>query len=149
MGWLSFTNRDEDDISGTLNWLKAADAKAKFYPAGFNTNFAAIGSTYLAPVGSSNHVLNLTNASVAFSGGNIDPGFVNAVTLGSKGTVTNLGSNTLSMSFTLGSGTFQGSVTDPSSGIKRTFSGVVLQKRNEGQGFALGTNQSGRVVFGP
>ncbi len=149
MGWLAFTNRDLDDIHGSLNWIKAADESSKFYAGGFNTNFTAIGSAYLAPSGSTNRVLMLTNASIQFSGGNIDPAFSNLVRLISSSTITNLGRNPLALTFSPVSGIFQGSATDPADGSLRSFSGAVFQKLNAGQGFSLGTNQSGRVVLGP
>jgi hypothetical protein len=45
-------------------------------------------------------------------------------------------------------GLFNGTVMDPSSGKTLNFKGIVLQKRNAGFGFLLGTNLSSRVILG-
>jgi uncharacterized protein (DUF2147 family) len=120
-----------------------------YYPAGFTNVFEAVGSAFTPPACSTNCVLDLTNASLEFYGGNLTPGFTNAVAFGLNSQVSNLSSNRLTMSFSLSSGTFTGSATDPSTGKTLSFSGAVLQKLNAGYGFLLGTNQSSRVVIGP
>lgn len=148
-GWLAFTNRDSDDLNGSLTWIKAPEATARYYPTGFNTNFTTVGSLYTAPSGSSNLILLLTNATVAFAGGNLAPPFTNAIIVSSRSQVTNLSSNALTMSFTARTGTFKGSVMEPGSGRTLSFTGAVLQRPNGGAGFALGTNQSSRVWLGP
>jgi hypothetical protein len=94
-------------------------------------------------------VLNLANASAAFSGGNLPARFANALALGLNSQVTNLSSNRLTLGFTTTTGMFKGNVEDPATGVSWPFSGVVLQKLNAGYGFLLGTNLSSRVALTP
>jgi hypothetical protein len=149
-GWLAFTNEVDSDIAGSLTWIKPANAQARYYPGGFTNDFQVFGSVYVRPEGPTNHILDLTNASVEFSGGNLISDFTNGVALGLNSQVTKLsGSNRLSMSFSLSTGTFRGHAADPVSGKTHAFAGVVLQKMSEGHGFLLGTNQSSRVVISP
>ena len=61
--------------------------------------------------------------------------------------MTNLGTNKLTLSINLASGLFNGSVTTPDGSRSFPFKGAVYQKQNQGWGFFLGTNQSGRVRF--
>ena len=73
----------------------------------------------------------------------------NQITLGSNNRVTNLSGNKLSLTLTLSTGVFKGSVVNPATAQTIPFSGVVLQKRNGGYGFFLSASQSGQVYFGP
>jgi hypothetical protein len=95
------------------------------------------------------NILGLTTASVSFNGGNVGAGFMNFLTLGLASKVANNSSNALSMTFTLTSGAFKGTVTNPADNRSLSFSGVVLPKMNAGYGYALGTNQTSAVTFGP
>ena len=56
--------------------------------------------------------------------------------------------NKTSLTFTLPTGLFKGSVTNANPKTI-SFNGVVLQKQNLGCGYFLGTNQSGRVQLRP
>jgi hypothetical protein len=149
ISWLAITNRATDDLNGTLSWIKPVDVRARYYPGGFTNQSAVVGSFYIPPLGVTNHVLNLTNAEVAFSGGNLIADFTNSVALGPNSRVINLSSNRLTMSFSLSTGTFRGSAMDRSTGRSMPYSGAVLQKLNAGYGFLPGTNQSSRVVLAP
>jgi hypothetical protein len=147
VSWLTFTNQANSDLNGKLSWIKTAGVVSPFYPAGFTNECNLVGSVYVPPVGAMNHVLQLTNALVEFSGGNLSPDFTNSVALGQYNRVTNLSSNRLTLSFSLSTGTFRGSVVDPVSRRPLTFSGAVFQKLDIGCGFLLGTNQSSRVTL--
>ena len=148
MSWIAFTNLPGSDINGTLNWIKPTNSSA-LYRAGFNNTSEVIGSAYVQPAVSTVHILNLTNAAVAFSGGNLAAAFTNLVTLGSNSKVINLSNNKLTMNFTLTTGTFSGSATEATTGRIISFTGVVLQKLHTGHGRFLGTNQCGRVSLTP
>ena len=153
-GWLAFTNdiERESDIDGVgmPTWTKPANPQARYYRGGFTNNFQIFGSVYSRPVGATEHILSLTNAFVEFGGGNLVADFTNEVALGLNSQVTRQsGSNRLSMSFSLSTGTFRGHAADPLSGKTYAFAGAVLQKMNTGHGFLLGTNQSSRVVISP
>ena len=76
-------------------------------------------------------------------------GITNAVLLEPNNKVLNMSTNRLSLSFTVATGAFKGSVVDPATQKPISFGGVVLQKQNVGYGFFLGANQSGQVRLGP
>lgn len=147
MAWLTFTNEPTTDLAGQLSWIKLAQPSAIYYPAGFTNVTTALGSTYVSPVPTTNCLLNLTNASVAFLGGNLAADFTNSIVLASNSKVTNLSSNQLLLSFTLSTGILNGNAKDVSTGVIWPFHGAVLQKMNRAQGAIFGTNQTGRVLL--
>ena len=107
----------------------------------------AIGSIYVRPASSAEPVINLTDAEIVFTGGNLAGDIINAIRI-TANKVTNLGDNKLSLSLSTASGLFKGSVEDPATGKSHKFAGALLQKQNAGAGFLLGTNRSSRVVLG-
>ncbi len=150
-GWLSFTDTSSatGGITGDIFWFKPAVANAKYYPDGFTVTATALGSSYQAPAAGS-AILKLTNANVTFAGGDLAEGITDPITLDSRSRVTNEGTNGMSLTFSVANGLFHGSVSDPNSGQKFPFSGVVLQGDNIGAGYFLGPTQSGEVrVEGP
>jgi hypothetical protein len=152
LGWLTVTNAPggaaTSAVSGSLHWIKSVNEKAKYYKAGFATDVPVSGSKYVRPASANIPVISLTDGHVAFSQGNIAPAFSNSVRLaGNK--LTNLGDNKLSMSISLSSGLFSGSVVNPATGRSASFKGALLQSQNSGAGFLLGTNRSSRVSLGP
>lgn len=147
LSWLAFTNRATDDLNGAIAWNKPAISNARYYPGGFSNYSQAIGSSYHIPSPPTDPVLELPDASVAFSGGNLDAGFTNTISLGRLNHVTNRSSNALTMSFSRSSGTFKGSVMDPQTGKTLPFNGAALQKVPAGYGFLLGTNRSASVLM--
>ena len=149
LSWLAFTNRPADDLNGVLNWIKLPNARARYYPEGFATETFAIGSLYLPPVSATNHILNLVDAQLTFSGGNLNAPFTNLIELGNGSRVTNLSGNRLRLRFSLATGTFAGRVADPVNGMFYPFTGAVLQKLNSGFGVLLGTNQTSRLTLSP
>jgi hypothetical protein len=80
------------------------------------------------------------------SDGNLPASIVNGVTA-SGATVTSTNKVTLKLS--AGQGTFKGTVPNPPGKKPISFNGVLLQNQNFGSGYFLGTNQSGRIFFGP
>ena len=149
LSWQAFTNRPGDDFNGALSWIKPANPRARYYPAGFTNECQAIGSVYLPPVGVTNRVLNLSSAILTLAGGNLSTDLTNLVALGSNSRVTNLSTNQLSMSFSLSTGCFRGNGFDPLRRKSVSFGGAVFQKLNAGYGFHLGTNVSGTVLLSP
>jgi len=147
LGWAAFTNQSATDFEGTLSWIKPALATAKFYPDGFSSEAALIGSRYTAPVPATNPLLALSNAVVLLSGGNLSQSYTNNVILGPSSKVTNASPHNLKVSFALSSGLFSGSIVTTNESKAVSFKGAVLQKANYGAGFFLGTNLSGRVSF--
>jgi hypothetical protein len=147
LGWAAFTNQAATDFEGVLSWNKPVISTAIYYPGGFSSEAALLGSRYAAPVGPTNRVLNLSNSVVLLSGGNLSPSFTNDVVLGLGSKVTNASAHNLKVSFTLSSGLFSGSFTPTNDTKSVSFKGAVLQKANYGAGHFLGTNLSGRASF--
>ena len=147
LGWLSFTNGTDTDVTGTLSWIKSPDGRARWYSQGFAADYPVIGSVYNVYRGSS--ILKLTSARVEFSGGNLTVGFTNSVTLDARNRVTSLDGNRFNLRFAAATGLFNGLTTDPATGQLLPFKGAVLQKRDAGYGFLLGTDQSSPVLLTP
>ena len=146
LSWIVFTESSEANFTGSLNWTKPAIANGKFYPGGFAVQHELTGSSYSAPTNSSHAVLNFIAGKVRFTAGNLAEDFDNEVSI-INNKVANLGTNKLSLSINLASGLFTGSVTTPDGSQTFPFKGALHTKQNQGWGFFLGTNQSGRVRF--
>ena len=149
LGWLAFESTPDSDLDGPLSWLKLPNIKSRYYPDGFSWGCQALGSAYVPPATSADHVLNLDKADLIFSGGDLSSPFTNSVTLAASSRVTNLSSNRLSLAFSLSTGTFKGSAADPLLKTSSPFSGAVFQKHNAGYGLLLGTNQSSQLMLAP
>src|SRR5262249_52958714 len=90
-----------------------------------------------------------TSGTVSLDGGNLARIISNHVLLDANNRVNNLDANKLSMTITLPTGAFRGTVTDPVSMKAISFAGVVVQGQNRGIGNFLGSNQAGQVRVGP
>ena len=148
LGWISFTNRTEDDLHGELSWIKPVFTKSPFYSNGFSYRATASGSRYRPSTGPLDPVLNLTNATLGFTGGNLIQAFTNQVVLINATKFLNLSDNKPAFTLTKANGSFSGTVTHPNvpnSGSRATFKGVVHQKGNYGAGFSPGTNETSAV----
>jgi hypothetical protein len=145
LGWMNFTSRTNDDINGTLNWIKLPAAGGLYYGAGFTHQYDAAGSTYAKPAGDGTG-LTLGNADLIFSGGNLGSDLTNSVALASAH-VKSSGTDGLKLDFTSSSGLFHGRINDPASGAPLSFGGAVFQKQNVGCGSLLGASQSSRVLI--
>jgi hypothetical protein len=149
LSWLAFTNRPTDDLNGALSWFKPANSRARYYPGGFTNDCQAVGSAYLRPLVARTPMLNLANATLSFTGGDLTASIINLLAETSSGQLGNISANRLSLSFSPATGAFRGSVTDPASGSSMPFSGAVFQKLQAGYGFLLGGDQSSRVDLTP
>ena len=149
LSWLTFANHASDDLSGTMSWIKLPVATARYYPGGFTTEVVASGSTFVKPASPNDLVLNLPNAVVHFSGGNLNPDFANNIALGASSKVTNESANKLSMAFSTSTGLYKGTVVDPTTGSTMPFAGAVFQKTDLGYGSLMGASQSSSVVVSP
>jgi hypothetical protein len=148
--WVTFASQETSDFNGDSTWSKPVVSKARHYPSGFVHSQPIIGSRYIAPAGPTDRILNLTEAEVTFSGGNLSQSSTNEVVLGLASRVTN---NTpaakLSLAFTLSTGLFKGSFIPAGTTKAIPFGGAVLQAATNASGYFLGTNQSGRVSLNP
>jgi hypothetical protein len=144
-GWVTFTNAPDTDLEGVVHWIKPAQTRARFYPEGFTNAAAITGSRF----GFTNGVplLSLNPGQMVLLDGNLTTGFTNNISIQPNSKVLNLSSNKLNLVFTVSSGWFKGTVLGPGTGKTIPVSGAVLQKRNDGYGFFLGTNQSGSVML--
>jgi hypothetical protein len=147
LGWAAFTNQPATDFEGTLSWIKPPLATAKYYPDGFSSEAALLGSRYSAPTNATNPVLDLSDAVVTLSGGNLPDSLTNTVVLGPDSKLTNTGPHSLKLAFSLSSGLFSGSFMPTNQTKAVSFKGAVMQKANYGAGYFVGTNLSGRASF--
>lgn len=147
LGWVGYDDQASSDFEGLMSWIKPGMQRGPFYPDGFNSEAALVGSRFAAPGGGTTPVLGLTNSVVLLSGGNLSDVYTNDVVLELGGKVTNAGTNALTMKFNLKSGLFTG--TFKPTGAKKAvpFKGVALQKANYATGHFFGTNESGRVAL--
>jgi hypothetical protein len=149
-GWVTMTNDVAQDLTAPISWSRPALAGAPYYAAGFATNtFTLTGSRFVPPVPATANVVDFTDGQVEFRDGNISPPWVNNVTLLANNKVMNNGPGTMTLTLTPANGLFGGTAT--LSGLPKPvpFKGVLLQRVNQGTGFFLGTNQSGRVHLEP
>jgi len=149
LSWVTFAANPDSDFTGTLTWIKPSLPSAKLYPAGFALRQAFSGSSYRPPTNRTDRILTFSDGRVQFRGGNLAEDFANAVSLTDDNKVLNLATNKLSLTFSLATGLFRGSVTVPGTTRSLPFNGAVYQKRHDASGFFSGTNQSGRVLLSP
>lgn len=142
-GWVTFSNSIP---VGKLSWIKTAAATNYFYPAGFTSDVELAGSPYYAP---SNGVrmLNIPNATITFSEGNMSGPMAWNVTWASNNVITASGGiDKPTFALTPKSGLFKGTFPHPQLG-KTNFFGAVLQNQDFVGGFFLGTNKSGAMLL--
>ena len=125
--------------------MKPNFAGPAFYPAGFTNELAVVGSGYVR----TNPLLDWTNGAVIFQGGKLSSPFTNAIVLSAKNTVVNLGDNQLTLKIESSSGRFNGFAQDPLTGDPISFTGVILQKENQGLGYFPDAPLSGQVLLEP
>jgi hypothetical protein len=148
IGLLTLTNQVSTDLDGMINWIKPAAPNTKYYSAGFTNQSQMIGSRYSRPSPLAQPVLELPEALIAFTAGDLAFGFTNTISIGRASRVANQSPNSLRMTFSISTGTFRGSVVDPASSRTMPFSGIVFQKDAVGYGFLLGTDQTSSVRLG-
>jgi hypothetical protein len=149
LSWLAVTNLNGGQLTGSANWIKPADARAPYYPAGFNFQSQAFGSVYQPPPDATQPPLDLPAASVAFMGGALPSSFADTITLISASQVVVQNGSRLTLSFLPSTGVFKGTVADPAGAGNYPFAGAVLQQLNVGYGLLLHSDQSSRVVLSP
>jgi hypothetical protein len=133
------------DLGGLTSWIKLPDGNGRYFNSGFTNESKMVGSIYIKPAGSQDHIVNANHAQLKFSNGNNPASFSNNIGFGQYNSVTNESINRLSLTFTLNTGVFNGWVADPNNGQYLYFKGAVLQKLDAGFGMVLGTDQSSQV----
>jgi hypothetical protein len=148
-GWTALQNTTRPTGPAQLTWIRQPNPSARYYPAGFTNQFTVNISRYTSPSGTTGKLLTFGNPAISFAGGNLHADFTNSLRIGPLGGNLNLSSNYLTLTFSLGNGTFRGTVVDPSSRTALPFSGVVLQNLNLGAGLLIGNNLSSGVTLSP
>jgi hypothetical protein len=147
-GWLAFTNASE--LGGSVAWVKLP-VKTQYYAAGFSLAAEALGARYFPP-GRGTNVLGLTTSTdltLTLEGDGLVAGITNGITLGANNHFTPVSGPKLSLTFTPSTGGFRGSVVNPATSKRVSFSGVLLQGQGFGSGFFLGTSECGEVRLEP
>ena len=111
LSWTTFADGGSNILTGLLSWIKPTLPLTRYYPGGFTNETQLMGSLYVVPL-TTNRVLNLTNAFVVLTGGNLSQPFTNNVVLGLDNKVTNTSSNSLVLTITLPKGLFSGTAQD-------------------------------------
>ena len=150
LGWVTVANApaDQPDLSGLVSWIKPPVPTSRYYSSGFTTESMATGSLYAKPGSPSTPIVALETNLVTFTGGDLSADFSNQFTLGLNSKAINVSINRMTLSFSLATGTFKGTVADPNTGAVMRFGGAVLQKFNTGSGSLMGGVQSSRALLG-
>ena len=155
LGWIYFTNNPPQNVSGQISWIKLAVAKT-LYPAGFtNLSLAGVlGSPYTNTAGAGVPVLNLTNATLVLSNGNLAGGLLTFTNLNlSHNALTNLprgtnfgATNYLLLLINTNNGVV--TATFQATGSKtNTAHGAVLQNQTNALGAFPGPTQTGSFIL--
>jgi len=148
-GVLFIEDTGSDDIDGTLTWTKPAQTKGT-YPGAIQTNPNISGWLYTAPAKGGSVLPGFTTGQVVLTD---TTGFslTKDVTLTAKNglTVTNPGTDKLSLTITAATGLFKGSFRYPfgKSYKSATVDGVLSQSGTSGIGLFRGPNGSGQVLL--
>jgi len=143
LSWIAL-GQEGNDLSGDMSWIKPVLPKAKYYPGGFMENPTAFGSRYVHPP-KGTAVLPFNVGEIVLSGGDLSETLTYPVTLNFNNSVS--GTNHTSVGISLQSGLFSGHVVNPATKKSLSFNGVVLTNAGYGDGYFLGTNLSGQVLF--
>lgn len=147
LGWLHIatnaTIEDRPSPFGTVSWIKRGWTN-NLYPNGFTNGTSINGSTYLAPL-SGSRAIDITNAQLTVSGGNLAHPLTNYLTLQTNNVFSIKApfTNGLKISLAPKNGMVQGSFTTSQS--TNRFQGIILQHQRFGRGWFLGTNEGGAL----
>jgi hypothetical protein len=147
LSWLTFTNDVISPVRGLLSWIKYPSTASSYYRTGFSNELAVLGSRYAGST--SNRVIRMDYGQVIATDGNLATPVVNMVRLGPTSTITTDSASGFKMTLNRTNGTFSGSFRVPGTTTTRSFYGSLLQNRDAGFGYFLGTDQSGGIRFMP
>jgi hypothetical protein len=158
MGWIYFTKQPPQNVStnSSVIWIKPG-VPGTLYPSGFTNLTWILGSPYTNTGKAGVPVLNLTNAALVLSNGNLNGGVLIFTNLNiAKNSLTNLAGGTRLREtnyLVLAINTNNGIVTvtfRPTGAQTNTIAhGAVLQNKTNAAGYFLGTNQSGAFTLDP
>jgi hypothetical protein len=143
LGWIIFTNDPPQNLSGQVNWIKPAVANT-LYPSGF-TNLSltgVLGSPFTNTPGAP--ALNLTDATLVLSGGNLAGGALTYTNLNlAANTLTNLAKAT-----NLGITNYLKLVVNTNNGlVTATFQATGTKTNTTARGAVPGANQTGSFIL--
>ena len=149
-------------LEGPLNWFKPPTPGTVFFKAGFLTTIAMKGSSYVPPAVSQKALIvpaTSPNATFKVSAGELRPGVVRTsrFTLGTRPAAGAYAATfqlpdalQTSLRINAGTGFFSGVFSDPASvGIRRTYSGALIQMDNAGVGVFAGKAKTGKIDLTP
>jgi hypothetical protein len=145
-GWIDLNDPPATTMAGDVTWIKPSTVGGAFYPAGFTNDTALTGSRYVMPA-STNRIIDLVDALLTLSGGNLSESLTNRFGLAPGGKITNGGPHTITLKFVPATGLFNGTLKPTNTTTVLKFNGVVLQSSTNAAGYVLGTNKTGRAVI--
>jgi uncharacterized repeat protein (TIGR02543 family) len=148
LGWLTFTDRPDDDINGWLSWSRLPQPSGRHYPAGFAVLTQATGSRFTPAVPGAS-LVGFSSGQISLTDGNLTQNLTRQFTTTEDHPLKYSDGHGLVFSLSPSSGLFKGRAVDPATGRWISFKGAVLQKQEVGSGFFLGATRSGRISFGP
>jgi choice-of-anchor C domain-containing protein len=148
LGWILFTNEPPNTLSTNswVNWIKTPEPRT-LYPLGFTnllTNLQSSPYTNAAGV----RLLNLTNATLTLSSGNLAEPLTYAVTLTSSNTLVSDPTNHLLIKVNPKDGVL--TVTfrpDPAKAATKAATGAVQQDQTNALGTFSGATESGTLIL--
>ena len=149
IGWLAFSNAPGviTNLTGTVMWIKTANATNVIHPGGFTNQADVIGSGFVTPT-SGHRILGLPVSQLVLAGANLPAPLTNSLTLSTANVVTvSPNPYSLKLTFTTASGLFTGSFINPVSGLTNLLNGAVLQNQNLGVGEFGATNSVGAILL--
>ena len=143
----------DDDVTGTVNWVKLRRRLDLAFPAGFTVEGGSVfGSRYTRPEAGTRALDGFadtdSNGAVTLGGGQLTTPISKTVTFsaGNRITVTDPGADRLVLSIDPLSGLLSGSFRHPVSRQVVPISGVLLQRQEEAIGLFRGTTIGGANV---
>lgn len=149
-------------LEGPLTWFKPPTPGTVFFKNGFLTTIAMKGSSYVPPAVSQKALVvpaTSPNATFKVSAGELRPGVVRTsrFTLGTRPAAGAYAATfqlpdalKTSLRINAGTGFFSGVFSDPASvGIRRTYSGALIQMDNAGVGVFAGKAKTGKIDLTP
>ena len=149
ISWVQFDTNGTKSMNGDAVWTKNP-MPGKYYTNGFAMLTGVSGGRYVAPPpGPTNRVLNLTNATVSVSDGNLGAMISESVVLTDNSLLQIAGTTGMKLTINKANGMVNGSFIHPETKKVTAIQAVVQQSQTNIQGFFLGTNQSGRILLFP
>jgi len=148
LSWITFTNVAAEPMRGLLSWIRTPKPGSVYYPGGFSNDIAVASSVFTRPT-ATNKIANLDLIRVVASEGNLAVPVTNYVLLTAASKIYNTNGVNFTMALNATNGVFSGTFRVPGTVTTRSFYGALLQNRDAGYGYFLGTNQSGQVRLEP